>query len=227
VSVIVLDLIGTLVDLRPLADRLGQAGAPETALDAWFERTLHHAACVTLAGEFAPFAELARAALETTLVGAGVDPSSAVDIMGPLTSGSLPAYPEAAPALRAARAAGCAVAVLTNGSREQAESQLRSAGLEGLVDHVRSVEEVGAYKPHPSVYGLVSGLANGSRALLVAAHAWDVYGARAAGLDAVWVRRTPAPWPFPDDEPHHAPDLETAVRGAPAWTSGTGRSQVS
>jgi 2-haloacid dehalogenase len=211
--VLAFDLIGTLVDLRPLGSRLREAGAPETALDAWFERTLHHAACVTLAGEFAPFADLARAALETTLAGSGADPSSADEIMRPLTSGTLPAYPEAAAALRAAGAAGCAVAVLTNGSREQAKSQLRSAGLEELVDHVRSVEEIGAYKPHPSVYGLVSGLADGGRAVLVAAHAWDVYGARAAGLDTVWVRRTPAPWPFPGDEPHHAPDLERAAHG--------------
>jgi 2-haloacid dehalogenase len=121
------------------------------------------------------------------------------------------AYPEAATALRAARVAGRTVAVLTNGSAEQTELQLRSAGLEALVDHVRSVEEVSAYKPHPSAYGLASKLAEGRRPVLVAAHAWDVFGARAAGWDAVWVRRAPAPWPFPADERPTAPDLETAV----------------
>jgi 2-haloacid dehalogenase len=212
--VIVFDVIGTLIDLRPLGRRLEEAGAPQTALDAWFERTLHHAACVTLAGEFAPFADLARAALETTLVSAAVDPSGAGELMEPLSSGSLPAYPEAATALRDARATGRSVAVLTNGPADQTEQQLRSAGLEALVEHVRSVEEVSAYKPHPSVYGLISKLAEGRRPVLVAAHAWDVFGARAAALDAVWVRRTPAPWPFPGDDPPTAPDLRAAVHAA-------------
>lgn len=210
-SLIVFDLMGTVVDLRPLGRRLTDAGAPETALEAWFERTLHHAACVTLAGEFAPFADLARAALETTLVSAGVDPSSAGDIMQPLASGSLPAYPEAATALRGVRAAGGSVGVLTNGSAEQTEMQLRSADLEALVDHVWSVEEASAYKPHPSAYGLVGKLAEGRPPVLVAAHAWDVFGARAAGWDAVWVRRAPAPWPFPGEASPTAADLETAV----------------
>jgi 2-haloacid dehalogenase len=210
-SVIVFDVIGTLVDLRPLGRRLTDAGAPETALEGWFERTLHHAACVTLAGEFAPFAHLARSALATTLIGADVDPSAAADIMQPLASGALPAYPDAETALRAARAAGRPVAVLTNGSAEQTRLQLRSAGLDALVDHVRSVEEAKAYKPHPSAYGLISELADGRRPILVAAHAWDVFGARAAGLGAVWVRRAPTPWPFPGEEPPNASDLESAV----------------
>jgi FMN phosphatase YigB (HAD superfamily) len=46
---------------------------------------------------------------------------------------------------------------------------------------------------------------------LVAAHGWDVLGARAAGLDAVWVDRVEHVWPFPSAEPARAPDLERAV----------------
>jgi 2-haloacid dehalogenase len=209
-SGLVFDAMGTLFDLRPLGHRLAAAGAPGTALDAWFERTLHHAACITLAGGFAPFADLARAALEATLIDAGVDPSPAGDIMQPLASGSLPAYPEAEAALRRARDAGSHVAVLTNGSLDQTERQLLSTGLEPLVDEVRSVEEVAAYKPHPAAYALAP--LDGGRTVLIAAHAWDVLGARAAGLGGVWVRRAPEPWPFPGDAPDSAPDLETAVR---------------
>lgn len=214
-GVVAFDVMGTLFSLDPLGRRLGEAGAPDGALDAWFERTLHHAACLTLAGDFAPFADLARAALEETLAGLEVDPAAAGEILEPLTSGSLPAYPDAEPALREAREAGHAVVALTNGSAAQTELQLRSAGLEPLVDHVRSVEEVRAYKPHASVYELASALAGGGAATLLAAHAWDVFGARAAGLDAVWVRRAPAPWPFPGDAPETVPDLVAAVKRLP------------
>jgi hypothetical protein len=47
--------MGTLFDLAPLRERLGEA-----ATEAWFQRILHSAATVTLLGEFVPFAELAR-----------------------------------------------------------------------------------------------------------------------------------------------------------------------
>jgi 2-haloacid dehalogenase len=213
-SVIVFDVIGTLIDLRPLGGRLGRAGLPETALDAWFERTLHHAACVTLAGDFAPFADLARAALETMLIRADVDPSTAGEIMEPLTSGTLPAYADAAGALSEAHGAARAVAALTNGSAAQTEVQLRSVSLEPFVDRVLSVEQVAAYKPHPSVYRMACEFAEDGRPVLISAHAWDVFGARAAGMDAVWVRRAPAPWPFPGGDPRTAPDLTRGVRAA-------------
>jgi 2-haloacid dehalogenase len=212
VRVLVFDAIGTLFDLRPLGRRMAEAGAPEIVLDAWFERTLHHAASVTLAGHFVPLADLARGALEETLAGAGVDPSAAGAVLEPLTSGTLPVQPDAWPALRTAREAGCRVVLLTNGSAAQTGRQLRSTGLEPLVDDVRSVEEVEAYKPHPSVYALASALADDGPPVMIAAHAWDVMGARAAGLDGVWVRRTAAPWPFPGAGLDSAPDLAAAVR---------------
>jgi FMN phosphatase YigB (HAD superfamily) len=49
---------------------------------------------------------------------------------------------------------------------------------------------------------------------LVAAHGWDVLGARAVGMDAVWVDRVEHRWPFPSPEPVRAPDLERAVEVA-------------
>jgi hypothetical protein len=42
---------------------------------------------------------------------------------------------------------------------------------------------------------------------LIAAHGWDVAGARAAGLGAVWVSRLERRWPLPPPEPPAAPDL--------------------
>lgn len=46
---------------------------------------------------------------------------------------------------------------------------------------------------------------------LIAAHGWDVVGARAAGLSAIWIDRLEKRWPFPTDEPPTARDLVDAV----------------
>ena len=47
---------------------------------------------------------------------------------------------------------------------------------------------------------------------LIAAHAWDVVGAKEAGFDAVWVDRLEREWPFPKGRPRRiAHDLVEAA----------------
>src|SRR5919199_1358638 len=66
---VIFDLVGTLFSLQPLERKLRPP-----ALEAWFERLLHTAASLTLAGRFEAFpdAEEALARLERARVLAGV-----------------------------------------------------------------------------------------------------------------------------------------------------------
>jgi 2-haloacid dehalogenase len=167
--VVAFDALGTLFDLG----RLG--GSLE------LRRTLHHATCLTLAGEWAPFDEIART----------------VDEKLPEKLADASAAGDARDALEAVRDGGAAAWVLTNGTRKSTHEVLEREGLAALVAEVHTVEEVRRYKPHPDVYRLLP-----SGATLVAAHAWDVVGARAAGYRAVWVDRDEGGWilPMPEAE---------------------------
>ena len=207
---VVFDALGTLFQLRPLAERLEELGAPEAAFDSWFERLLHSAAALTLTGDFVPFGELARTALVTAAARLGVelDPDDVLPLLE-----RLPPYPDARPAAERLQETGVAWAVLTNGGEKQARALLEAGGLAGDLWHVVSVEEVRAYKPHPAPYRRVAELLElpPERVTLVSAHGWDVLGARAAGLRVVWVDRVEHRWPFPPPEPPRAPDVERAV----------------
>jgi 2-haloacid dehalogenase len=201
---VVFDALGTLFDPTPLRDRLGAA-----AFEAWFERTLHSAAVVTILGDFVAFAELAEATLATTaeVLGLDVDPA---DVVGELRR--LPPAEDARPALEHVRDRGGRAFILTNGGREAGEELVERAGLAGLVERVFGVDEVQAYKPDPRPYRLVVD-AIGGEGTLVAAHAWDVVGAVRAGMGGVWVDRHERVWPFPDElAPHSAaPNVLEAV----------------
>src|SRR5215471_4549511 len=59
---VVFDAFGTLFSVEPLQRKLRPA-----ALEAWFERLLHSATSLTLAGRFVPFSDLAE-----LLAGAGL-----------------------------------------------------------------------------------------------------------------------------------------------------------
>jgi 2-haloacid dehalogenase len=188
---VVFDSMGTLFELTPLHERLGRP-----ATEAWFERTLHSAATLTVVGAFVPFSELAAATLATTCAQLELDVDRD-DVLAQLRQ--LPPAPDARAALERCEHAY----VLTNGGREAGEQLLERAGLDGLVKRVFGVDEVEAYKPDPRPYRHVLD-AVGGEATLVATHAWDVVGAARAGMRAVWVDRSEQAWPFPGEVAPHA-----------------------
>jgi len=89
----------------------------------------------------------------------------------------------------------------------------RAADLIAAADLVRDVvscDEVRRFKPHPAPYELALSRV-GAPATMVAAHAWDIIGARAVGLDAVWIDRQEHEWPFPLAPAARAADLIAAA----------------
>lgn len=60
-----------------------------------------------------------------------------------------------------------------------------------------SVEAVRRFKPHPATYAYALEHLGASPAetFMVAAHAWDIAGAQAAGLRGAWVARGEAVYP--------------------------------
>jgi 2-haloacid dehalogenase len=71
------------------------------------------------------------------------------------------------------------------------EIVLAIAGIAELFDAILSVEEVGVYKPHPSVYGLaVDRLRVRARdACFLSSNSWDAYSAKAFGYRVLWCNR--------------------------------------
>ena len=199
--VVIFDVLGTLFSLDAVRTKLSELGAPPATLEAWFERTLHSALTLTTIGEFRPFREIARAALQTTLAQLELEVASAEEILAGLSD--VKPEDDAAAALERLTRAQARVVTLTNSGAQQTEEILAQAKLGERVERVFSVSEVGAYKPDRRPYAhVVSELGVEPReATLIAAHAWDIVGAATAGLDAIWVDRLERRWPLPVGEP--------------------------
>jgi 2-haloacid dehalogenase len=210
-DVVVFDVVGTLFGLGPVEDALTAEDAPAGLLEAWFERLLHSATSLTLAGEYAPFSEIARSALATACARfrVTVDADSVMDAFG-----ELPLLPGAQTAVERLASAGVRVAALTNSGAAQAGRLLGRAALLDRFEAVLSVEATGKYKPHPAPYryALEQLDVTAERAAFVAAHAWDVLGADRVGLRALWVASHEGAWPLPIRVGETAPDLEAAAR---------------
>lgn len=225
--VIGFDVFGTLVDPGGIADALRPyAGERTAALFAEWRRTqLEYAFRRAAMGRYVPFDRVTADALERAAVVCGVDvPAAERDALVTAWT-ALPAFAEAAAALDALRAAGHRCLACSNGTPAGLERLLEGAGLAARLDGIISVEAVGNYKPAPAVYEhlVATGGAAAGDTWLVSGNPWDVIGARAAGLRAAWIRRSPeTPFDTWEEEPDIvAHDLdELAAR--PGFAGGAG-----
>jgi 2-haloacid dehalogenase len=199
---VLFDLNGTLVDPVVMAQPLGDTAADEDLVTAAVDDAIQLAMVTTLTGGAAAFADLVRAALARRLQLAGRDTALADDALGLMST--MPAYIDAPAALEQLRGVGLRLGVLTQSAAAAADAVLRFAGLRDRIETVISAPESGAFKPDPRPYRMALERvgAPAGEVALVAAHWWDVAGAKAAGLRTGWVARRdlllPGAVPEPD-----------------------------
>ena len=199
---VLFDLNGTLVDPVVMAQPLGDTAADEDLVTAAVDDAVQLAMVTTLTGAEAAFADLVRAALARRLRLAGRDAGLADDALGLMST--MPAFIDAPAALEQLRGIGLRLGVLTQSAAEAADAVLRFAGLRDRIEVVISAPESGAFKPDPRPYRMALERigAPAEEVALVAAHWWDVAGAKAAGLRTGWVARRdlvlPGAVPEPD-----------------------------
>jgi 2-haloacid dehalogenase len=191
----VFDAYGTLFDFASAASRcadaLGDKAKPLTPL--WRDKQLQYTWLRAAQQRHADFWQVTGDALDFALETLGV-----ADGQGTLRKRlmdcylTLDAFSEVPEALRQLKAAGFATAILSNGTPAMLAAAVQHAGIGGALDHMLSVEEVGAFKPAPAVYRLAVdrlGVPPGGIAFQ-SSNAWDIHAASAFGLRTIWCNRT-------------------------------------
>lgn len=194
--VVAFDIIETTFSLEPLRPRLQDLGLPKTALEVWFAQTLRDAFALAATDRYAPFGDVASTTLESLAAKHGVStkPERVAAVLQGF--GELDPRPDAAAAMQHLRSQGIRIIALTNGAAEVTQTLLDRSGLSAFTERVVSVAEIQKWKPASAVYhhaATASGVAPDELAL-IAAHAWDVHGAKCAGLTTGFVARGQ---PFP------------------------------
>ena len=124
----------------------------------------------------------------------------------------LSAYPEVPAMLAALKANGMNTAILSNGTPAMLDGAVQAAGLGEVLDVSLSVQSLGVFKPHRSVYGLVGeyfGCA-AREVLFVSSNCWDACAASGFGFTVAWANRAGEPMDRLPWKPHHVvQDLTT------------------
>ena len=108
----------------------------------------------------------------------------------------LDAFPENLAVLQQLKAQGVPIGILSNGDAAMLQAAVHSAGFDGLLDHLISVDPIRKFKTHPEAYALgehATGLA-ARDILFVSCNAWDALGATWYGYTTLWVNRYHLPF---------------------------------
>ena len=205
-KVVAFDIIGTVFDLEPLRPHLEALGLPGSSLELLYAETTRDAMALACADRFKPFIQVMSSALGQILAEHELTATDAelAEALAPMRS--LPPQPDAKQAFETLADAGLRIMALSNGAVSATRSLMEAAGMEKLVELIVSVDDVAMAKPRPEIYLYAARTAKvqPGEMMLVAAHPWDINGAKAAGLLGGYVCRGR---PFPSGV-MTAPDIE-------------------
>ena len=189
--VLLFDVNETLLDLAPLKRRISDILMDPGKAELWFATVLQHSLAMTVAGQYAAFADIGAAVLRmlarnSDLAMSEADAKQVLSVMRELAP-----HPDVAPALTRLKASGLRLASLTNSSQAGVRAQIDNARLAEFFERQMSVESVRKFKPHAEVYGWAARemAVSPGECMLVAAHGWDVAGAKWAGMRAAFIAR--------------------------------------
>ncbi|WP_170399112.1 haloacid dehalogenase type II [Ruegeria arenilitoris] len=219
ITTCVFDAYGTLFDVAAAARQAASEPGFEKLQQKWPElanhwrlKQLQYTWLRAITDAHADFWDVTQDGLDWALDATGLegDPTLRQRLLD--LYWELQAYPEVPQMLTALKEGGLNTAILSNGSPPMLDGAVQSAGIGGVLDDVLSVESVGVFKPHSSVYDLVQQRFDCARdeVLFVSSNGWDAAGASGYGFVTAWVNRADEPMDrLPWTPAHVLSDLTT------------------
>ncbi len=190
----------------------GDLGDKADSLSAiWRTKQLEYTWLRSLMGEYVDFWQVTSDGLDYALETLDLDGDTALREKLQSLYMKLDAYPEVPAMLKALNVGGLKCAILSNGSPKMLNAAIENAGVDGVLDGCFSVDSIGVYKPHPSVYQMaVDGLdVAPKRICFMSSNAWDAAAAANFGFRVVWVNRFSQPQErIPGQHEHEITTLE-------------------
>lgn len=196
IEAVAFDAYGTLFDVYSIG-RLTETlfpGKGAALADAWRIAQIDYTRIRTLSDRYRDFLAITGDALDFAAAKLDLDLEGEARAALLAQYEKLEAFPENRAVLQGLKAGGLRLAVLSNGTPEMLASAIEAAGMDGLFEHVLSVEAVrqfktaaAAYQLGPEAFGCPA-----SRIAFVSSNGWDVCGATWFGYRTFWVNRASA-----------------------------------
>lgn len=190
-KLLVFDVNETLLDLKKVKNALQKQFDDTTAFNLWFNTLLQYSMVESITDHYHSFAEIGKATLKMTAatLNKNISQQEIDDILALITK--LPPHPDVKTALLKLKSLDYRMIALTNGSSKALKAQMEFAGIGHCFEALFSVEELKTYKPQPATYQYVLNemKIEPKDAMMIAAHPWDLAGAKKAGMQTAFIER--------------------------------------
>jgi 2-haloacid dehalogenase len=218
--VIAFDVYGTLIDPLGmevhLRETFGERAKEATAL--WRSKQLEYSFRRALMRKYVNFDVCTAQALDFVSAQLGIPLAQRAKRRLLAEYLRLPAYPDAAGALKTLQQQGFRMVAFSNGTDRSVRALLKHAGILERFSGIVSVDPFRTFKPNPAVYEhLAKRVRRPKKSVwVISSNSFDVIGAKACGFRAAWVQRDPKtvldPWGFsPDLVLHSLEELRTKL----------------
>jgi len=220
---IAFDAFGTLFDVysvRELADRLFP-GNGDALSQLWRAKQLEYTWLRALSDRYVDFERITGDSLAYSArrLQLALSETARAQLMEQYLRLSI--YPEVREVLREMKSTGVGLAILSNGTPAMLIALTRNGGLDGIFDHLLSVDAIGTYKTDFRSYQLGTRAFNLSpqEIVFVSSNGWDVSAGAWFGFRTFWVNRAGLPREelgvVPDGEGSSLADLPAFVAARP------------
>jgi 2-haloacid dehalogenase len=191
-EVLFFDSNETMLDLNVMKPSVTKAfGGRDDLMLIWFTTMLQYSLVDTVTNNYHDFGTIGAACMQMVARGHGIKLTEDKAREAVAAIRTIPAHPDVPPGLKKMKDAGFRMYTLTNSPKSVMESQITNSGIVEYFDGLLTIDGLNIYKPHPRTYHWAAHQANVPirDCMLIAAHGWDVAGARLAGMRAAFIAR--------------------------------------
>ena len=191
IKLVIFDVNQTMFSLKEIENSFKIYGLSRRFVDQWFLSVLKEGFSYTLSGKFIDFKTIGQNELQKIFLQKNII-CKRTSINRILNSFShLKIHNDVKKSLKLLKKNNLKIITLTNGSKSNTQILLKNNKIEYFIDRCFSIDQFKKWKPHKNVYLSTCELMNidPKNTLMIAAHGWDINGAKLAGLKTAYITR--------------------------------------
>ncbi len=191
IKLVIFDVNQTMFSLKEIENSFKIYGLSRRFVDQWFLSVLKEGFSYTLSGKFIDFKTIGQNELQKIFLQKNII-CKRTSINRILNSFShLKIHNDVKKSLKLLKKNNLKIITLTNGSKSNTQILLKNNKIENFIDRCFSIDQFKKWKPHKNVYLSTCKLMDidPKNTLMIAAHGWDINGAKLAGLKTAYITR--------------------------------------
>lgn len=191
IKLVIFDVNETMFSLANISYLFKNFGLPPNSSDLWFSNVLKEGFACSSYGSFSPFIDIGKNELKKLFLKFELKYKKTHFNFLHNELSKLIIHQDVGESIKIFHKHGLKIVTLTNGSKNNTLKLIKKNNLSKYISRCFSIDEIKLWKPNKKIYLHVCNEMgfSSSNAMMIAAHAWDISGAKNAGLKTAYITR--------------------------------------